>query len=626
MSFIIDNEVKDRVRTAVDIVDLVGSYTELRRQGRNFVARCPWHDDQRPSLNVNPDRQSWKCWVCDLGGDVYSWVMQKEGVTFPEALRMLAERAGITLEPMQRAALSNASPSGTNDKKILFDAMAWAVEQYHKNLLENPDAAGARKYLEERGITDESFKKFRIGFAPDGWNWLMDRAQDFGIGIKTLESINVVVRSERGSHYDRFRGRVLFPIRDPQGRPIALGGRIVPGLSSDKEQAKYVNSTETRLYSKSHQLYGLDMARESISKNKQAVVMEGYTDVIMGHQHGVDNAVAVCGTALGESHIRLLKRYCDSVLLLLDGDEAGQRRTNEILELFVTAQMDLRVLTLPDGLDPCDYLINNGGDALRQLMLTSTDALEHKVKIACQGFDPLIDTHRANTALEDILSTLARSPRSAEESIRLRTEQILGRLARQFGLEQGQLRDRLQRLRTEVGKRLRTNVPQASKQEETPKPVKTYRYSDLTPMDCELFEILAQYPALVPMAIERFPGSCLGSDAARSLLEIYTELELAGFELDFGTIMSSVEDVSLKSLLVSIEESADKKAKFSKWDAQQRLQSLCERLSKQDQQIEDQQRQRILESKRLNEQEELDLLQEVLNQARSRHGLFPPQG
>ena len=628
MSFIIDNEIKDRVRTGVDIVELISSYTDLRRQGRAFVARCPWHDDQRPSLQVNPQRQVWKCWVCDLGGDVFSWVMQKEGITFPEALKMLAERAGITLEPMDRARLSNASGKGADDKKLLYDAMQWATLKYHEHLKHAADGEAARKYLAERGLSQEMLDAFRVGFAPDGWTWLIDQAIPAGITTKTLESVNAVVKSERGTYYDRFRGRILFPIRDPQGRPIALGGRIVPGYSSDREQAKYINSTETRLYSKSHQLYGLDRARDSIGKRKQAVVVEGYTDVIMAHQHGITNAVAVCGTALGESHIKLLRRYCDSVLLLLDGDEAGQRRTNEILELFMTAQMDLQVLTLPDGLDPCDFLLQRGGPALEALMETATDALEHKVQVTCRGFNPLVDTHRANAALEEILSTMAKAwqaKTSSNDATQLRHEQILGRLARQFGVTVEQLRGRLLRIRDEQKSRQRVAVtaPQA---EATAKPVVPFRFADLTPYDRELYCILVQHPELAPMALERFPESSLGCEAARALLRLYMELELAGQSLEFGSLMSAMEDVALKSIFVSLEEEAAQKSPLALLDAQQRLHTLCERLSKQDQRNEDLQRLRILESKQLDEKEELALLEELIEQARLRQGLVPPKG
>lgn len=626
VSFIVDNEVKDRVRAAVDIVELISSYTDLRRQGRGFVARCPWHDDQRPSLQVNPQRQVWKCWVCDLGGDVFSWMMEKEGITFPEALRMLAERAGITLEPMDRARLSNASPTQADEKKQLYEAMQWTVNQYYEHLKQSNEAETARKYLEERGLSHAILESFRVGYAPDGWTWLLDRAQSIGLPTKALEQVNAVVKSDRGSYYDRFRGRIMFPIRDPQGRPIAMGGRIVPGLSQDREQAKYINSTETRLYSKSHQLYGLDLARESIGRKKMAVVVEGYTDVMMAHQHGVNNAVAVCGTALGESHIRLLRRYCDTVLLLLDGDEAGQRRTNEILELFIQAQMDLKVMTLPDGLDPCDYLLQYGGPAMESLMAEATDALEHKIKVVCRGFNPLTDTHRANAALEDILGTVAKGwkPQSGQnDALRLRHEQILGRLSRQFGLTLDMVRTRMLQLREAQSRRRSEHLVPG----ETPKKrVIAYQYKELSAHDRELFCILVQHPDLAPMALERFSEASLGSEAAKALLRLYNELEMTGQSLEFGPLMSAVEDTALKSILVSLEEEASQKASLALLDAQQRLHTLCERLSQQDQQQHDLQRLRILESKQLDDKEEIEILNSLIEQARLRQGLLPPKG
>ena len=208
MSFAIDNEVKDRVRLAVNIVDLIGSYGEIRRQGRGFVAACPFHDDRRPSLQVNPDRQTWKCWVCDIGGDVFSFVMKKESVGFPEALRMLADRAGIVIE--------NPKDRGSrDDKKRLYEAMKWATQEFHDCLLSSPEAKTAREYLEDRGITDGSLRKFQIGFAPESWSWLLDRGIAKSFSPDVLESIGLAARGDRGSRYDRFRNRAIFPIRDP---------------------------------------------------------------------------------------------------------------------------------------------------------------------------------------------------------------------------------------------------------------------------------------------------------------------------------------------------------------------------------------------------------------------------
>ena len=646
MSFAIDNEVKDRVRLAINIVDLMSTYMELRRQGRGFVAVCPFHDDRRPSMQINPDRQTWKCWVCDIGGDVFSFIMKRENVSFPEALRMLAEKAGIQIEEPK-----NRKGRGSNDdKKSLFEAMKWAVGEFHQCLLQDPNAQHARKYLLDRGISEESFSKFQLGYAPESWSWLLDRGAAKSWKPEELEAVGLVARGERGSRYDRFRDRAIFPISDVQSRPIAVGGRILPGAESDA--AKYVNCNETRLYQKSHQLYGLDLARDAISKKRQAVVMEGYTDVIMAVQHGIHNAVACCGTALGESQIKLLKRYCDSVVLLLDGDGAGQKRASEILELFVTAQMDLRILTLPDGLDPCDYLIKHNGEQLKVQIAGAPDALEHKLRQVCQGFDPLLDTHRANTALEDVLSTMSHVSHSSllsNEAMRLRQDQLIARLARQFGIEQSEIRLRLESIRKQTAvrekqrKELRRSQPPSIANSVNPAVQTTvggphsleqvvapgtisYKYSEMTPTECELFEIMATHPELAPMAIERFPVANLSTTTAKKLFQLVLDLELEGHALDFDSLMSATEDAGLKSVLVSIEEHAARKTPLSMMTADERLHSLCERLSGQDDRAQRRSQIQSLERKQLDEESSLSLLQEIVQQARVRHGLFPPQG
>lgn len=644
MSFLIDNDAKDRVRTAVDIVDLVGGYVQLRRQGANFVGLCPFHEDRRPSFNVNPTRQTWKCWVCDLGGDVFSFLMEKERISFPEALQMLADRVGIVLEQKR----SSGKHDNPDYKKSLYEAMEWACREFHQCLLREPAAEVARSYLAGRGISDDSIRRFNIGYAPDAWNWLIDRGVDRGLKAEILEAIGLAAKSERGSRYDRFRGRVLFPIRDPQGRAIAVGGRVLPGAASD--QAKYVNCNETRLYHKSSQLYGLDLAKEAIQKSRVAVVMEGYTDVIMASQYGIQNAVAVCGTALGESHIRLLKRYCDSVTLLLDGDEAGQKRTNEILELFIAAQMDLRVATLPDDLDPCDFLIQRGSEAMSEVLSKTVDALEHKLVHVCKGFDPLTDTHRANVALEQMLELLSKASRTGlltNDAARIRQEQILMRLSRRFGVETPDLKQRLEGLRKQVQQRLKPRTSDSIPTTISPKvseapnvrsdslvpantaktpATQTYRFSDLAPIDRELFEILVLHAELVPFALERFPMVSLVSDAARHLWQTYMDLELEGYSLDFGSMLSAIEDATLKNILVSLAEEATQKAEIVKLDADERLHTLCERLSRQEQMVQDQHQLRVLEAKQLSADEEINLLQQVIDQARARQGLLPPKG
>jgi len=645
VSFAIDNEVKDRVRSAINIVDLMSSYMELRRQGRNFVAVCPFHDDRRPSMQINSDRQTWKCWVCDIGGDVFSFVMRKEGVPFPEALRMLAERAGIQIdEPKTRG-----GRAANDDKKSLLAAMKWAVDEFHQCLLQSPEAEKARSYLSDRGITEESIARFKLGYAPDAWSWLIDRGAAKSWKPEVLEAVGLLIKNERGSRYDRFRGRAMFPISDVQSRPIAVGGRILPGAATDS--AKYINCNETRLYQKSHQLYGLDLARDAIAKSRQAVVMEGYTDVIMAVQHGIHNAVACCGTALGESHIKLLQRHCDSVVLLLDGDDAGQKRTGQILELFVNAQMDLRILTLPDALDPCDYLLKYNGDKLKEQIRSAVDALEHKLRLVCQGFDPLLDTHRANSALEDVLLTMSHVSHSSllsNEAMRLRQDQLIARLARQFGIEQSEIRMRLDSIRRQTADRekqrqafrqeqaARAVQPNQESSDASPSSVRfseqtvtpaniAFTFSEMTPTECELFEIMAMHPELAPMAIERFPVTNLSTPTAKKLFQLVLDLELEGHALDFDSVMSVTEDPSLKSVLVSIVERATLKAPLSMMTADERLHSLCERLSGHEDRAQRRSQIQSLETKQLDEEASLLVLHDIVQQARVRHGLFPPQ-
>ena len=368
-SFDSSPDLVEQIRQATDIVDLVRSYvSEIRRDGRGYKALCPWHNDTRPSLQINSERQSWKCWVCDLGGDVFSFVMQKEDMGFREALELLAERANIELQPR-----SPDRPNPAEDKNTLYAAMAWAEGQFHECLLCSPEGQVAREYLRERDVSDESIAKFHIGFSPNEWTWLIDKAKITPFSPAVLEAAGLSLRSPKsGWPYDRFRGRVLFSIRDRQRRPIALGGRVLPQFADDRTP-KYINSLETPLFSKSNQLYGLDVARDAIAKSRQVLVMEGHTDVVAAHQFGLQNAVAVLGTAIGERHLQLLRGLADTVVLVLDGDEFGRKQANEALELFVAQQIDLKILTLPDGLDPADYLAQHGRQAMEMLITRAVD-------------------------------------------------------------------------------------------------------------------------------------------------------------------------------------------------------------------------------------------------------------
>src|SRR5262245_59972956 len=432
--------------------------------------------------------------------------MKREGCDFREALQMLADRAGIQLGPQRK----KAEPGSPDDKNTLYQCCDWAAKQFHEFLLRSDGAAIAREYVEERNITPTSVERFRVGFSPNDWSWLLDRARNTPYSPKVLDACGLVGTSERsGNYYDRFKGRLIFPIRDTQSRTIAFGGRILPKLA-DANAAKYVNSPETRLYTKSDTLYALDIVRDRISKSRQLTVVEGYTDVILCHQHGVDDVIACCGTALNERHIKLLKRFADTVYLVLDGDAAGQARTNDILELFVAAQLDLRILTLPEEYDPAEFMEEQGGEAFRELLTGAIDALEHKIRVATRGIDLARDTHRANLALEEILKTIASGlAAGAVDAAGLRAAQLLARLARQFGLAEADLRERFQQLRKGV-----RGTTAGDDQSALAAP-RSHKLSALSPFETELLEILCLHPELAPTALADVGEVDLTSPTAR---------------------------------------------------------------------------------------------------------------
>jgi DNA primase len=609
-------DAKEQVRQATDIVELVGKHLELRRAGRGYVGRCPWHDDRRPSLQVNPDRQTWKCWVCDIGGDVFSFVMKREGCDFVEALKMLADRAGITLGPSQQ---KKAAPGSPDDKNTLYQCCDWAAKQFHEFLLRAESAEIARQYVEERNITPASVERFKVGFSPNDWGWILDRARNTPFSPKVLEAVGLVGKSDRsGNYYDRFKGRVIFPIRDTQARTIAFGGRILPKLA-DENAAKYVNSPETRLYTKSDTLYALDIVRNNISKSRQLTVVEGYTDVILCHQHGVDNVVACCGTALNERHIRLLKRFADTVYLVLDGDAAGQSRTNDILELFVAAQMDLRIMTLPEELDPAEFMEERGGEAFRKLLGGAIDALEHKIRTATRGIDLARDTHRANLALEDILTTIARGmPPGTIDAAGLRAQQLIARLARQFALDEGDVRTRFNQLRRGV----------KSKYEDLSQPVDPaagdHKLSALSPTEIELVEILVLHPELAPTALSDLADDDLASGTSREIIQTYRRLEEGGQSLAFNTVLAEIEDPQLKHVLVELDDLAQEKSPTAILDGPTRLRSVIHQFHQQHEVRELRQTEAALEQRTFSEQEELSVLSQMIAAKRRQQGISAP--
>lgn len=600
----LDFDIKEQVRQACNLVDVANGYgLNLRSFGRYYKALCPWHDDHNPSLQVDPERQTYRCWVCDEGGDIFSFVMKMESVAFPEALQMLAERAGIELRGSSRA---SGQPS---EKTQLYEVLTWAEGQYHKFLKQAAEAEPARRYLADRGILPASIERFRLGFAPNQWDWLVKRAADKGFSARLLEKVGLAV--EKRGHFDRFRARLLFPIHDSSGRSIATGGRLVPGIET-REAAKYINSPETPLFSKSRSLYGFDLAKNAVRKSNTAVVTEGYTDTIMAHQHGIENAIAVLGTALTEHHVTFLKRFAERIVLVLDGDEAGRRRASDVLKLFLAEQVDLRVLTLPEGLDPCDFLAQRGADAFREAIEQAPDALEHKFQLVSEQRQREGGVHAANRAIEQMLETLAHVPRQSamtKSAVRIKEDQILNRLSREFAVSETVLRDRLSELRKPA-------QPRAASVEEPPPEAECEPGdSPSKPPDWEweLLEILVSRPDLLAEIYGQSLRDDLSDPTMRGLLDRMCVMAEEGYQVSFDRLLLEYDDPAVKRLLVALQESADAKNSL---DPQFRLRSLMDGVARRKEEEERRRVQRVLQSKRESDAGDAELLRRLVEQRR----------
>lgn len=343
LSVAISDDDIDRVRASVSIVDVVGQHVQLRRTGRNWVGLCPFHGEKTPSFNVREETGRYKCFGCDASGDIFTFVQQTEHVDFIGSVEFLAAKAGIQLNYT-----STGQSKDRARRKRLIEGMETAVEWYHQRLLTAPDARPARDYLRSRGIDGEIARQFRIGWAPDEWDALASQA---GVEEKVLDDVGLAFRNRRNRMQDALRGRVVFPIMNDGGDPVAVGGRILPGSA---DPAKYKNSPETPIYTKSRVLYGLNWAKGEIVRQNLAVVCEGYTDVIGFHRSGVPTAVATCGTAFTEEHVKLLKRYTSRVVLAFDADAAGQGAAERFYEWERKYDIEVSVAKLLGGKDPGD--------------------------------------------------------------------------------------------------------------------------------------------------------------------------------------------------------------------------------------------------------------------------------
>ena len=371
----INEEVIERIKQENDIVDIISENVRLKKSGRNYVGLCPFHNDKSPSLSVSQEKQIYKCFSCGEAGNVITFVMKYKKLTFQEATKYLADKAGIPLE------LGSSRDSLiTKKKELLYKVNTEAARYYFYNLQKT---SFAKEYFLKRGIKEEIIKRFGLGYAQEGWHNLIMYLRKKGFNDNLLLEAGLVSKSDKtGSVYDRFRNRVMFPVFDVRGKVIGFGGRVL-----DDSKPKYLNSPETAIFHKGTNLYGLNFATRNKLEQDYIIIVEGYMDLISLHQHGITNTVASLGTALTINQARLLKRYVNKVIISYDADVAGQTATLRGLEILRNAGFDVKVLKVPQGKDPDEFVRNNGKDAFLRLVDNALPLIEYRIKKAAEGIN-----------------------------------------------------------------------------------------------------------------------------------------------------------------------------------------------------------------------------------------------
>ncbi|HEX3361590.1 MAG TPA: DNA primase [Solirubrobacterales bacterium] len=405
----ISSESINQVREAVDMVAEVGRYTDLRRAGGQMMGLCPFHDEDSPSFSVEPQDKLYHCFGCGVGGDIFEFVMEKEGLNFSEAVEALADRYGVELQRDQEDPRAEARRQA---RQRLLQLLDRAAAYYSNYLWESKEAGKAREYLAARGLSEETLKNFGVGFAPSAWDKILVAGQRAGFRVPEMHSVGLVQKSERGGEYDRFRARIMFPIRDPRGRTLGFGGRA----TRDDQKPKYVNTAETDFFHKSEILYGLDRARAAMAKANRAVVVEGYTDVLALHQAGMEGAVGVMGTAITPEQVATLSGTVDEVVLAMDADEAGEEAMLRAQRVAAGRRMRLRVASMPGGVDPAELMTEaDGAERFRGFLEGAAELTDFQVTRVLNRTDTASPIER-DQALAEVAPILAGMEEGASQS------------------------------------------------------------------------------------------------------------------------------------------------------------------------------------------------------------------
>jgi DNA primase len=505
----------EEVKNQADIVRIISDYLPLKKKGRNYLANCPFHTEKTPSFNVNPVKQIFHCFGCSVGGDVFGFVMQIERCDFVQAVKIVAEKVGIALPEIDRKVDENKL---AEEREELLQINIWATEFFQNQLKETTEGKVALEYFEKRGITKETIELLRLGYAPDKWDALSGYLRAKGASTSQIERSGLVVVKDQGNgHYDRFRGRCIFPITDTQGRVIAFGGRVLA-----EGEPKYLNSPETPLYSKGRNLFGLSYAKEAIRKQRFAILVEGYLDFVIPFQEGIQNIVASLGTALTEQQIKLLGRYLETpqIVVNFDPDTAGIAATKRSLEILLEHGYKVNILSLPEGQDPDTFIRNHGTTQYRQLLKKSQPYIDYILSQAIREHDLNRPAGKVEI-LNEILPYLSKLKDRIERAEY--AEQIADRLKIE-------------------GKVVREELKRAALNRQTLlDPVKVAPAIRILTGEKQLLELLLLDKTLRPLYLPKLTEDLFKDLATAPIFSALIELSQKGEEINFANLSSAID-------------------------------------------------------------------------------------
>lgn len=513
----IPQEILDQIQERVDIVELVSAHFPLKRSGRNFRALCPFHHEKTPSFMVSPEKQIYHCFGCGEGGDVFRFLMKSEGVDFVEAVRSLAERAGVVL-PRQDDPTARAS----SESKRLFEANTLAESYYRQSLL-GKGGEGARRYLAKRGLEEKTLELFRVGYAPPPPTSFLEYAHTKGFSETILLRAGLILKGEEGRLRDRFRNRVIFPIANGRGRTVGFGGRVL-----DQGDPKYLNSPETEIYTKGRELYGLHHSGKWIREKELAIVVEGYMDLITLFQSGIQPVVATLGTSLTRSQVRLLKRYAHDVVIVFDPDQAGEMASLRGLDIFLEEDLSVRMVTLPE-VDPDDFVKKRGGEAFWKEIHASKPLIPYRLDLLSSKISLKTPEGKVR-ACREILPSIAKIGNAV-----LRSEYI-----RELG-ERLSLRE--EDLLLELKK-----VKESSWERERELPVGR-SHSPFPPAEAMLLKLLLDDGKWIPFAKETLKPDELSDGRAQKALETLYERSEQGTLTPVARLVTELDEVVGRGVL-----------------------------------------------------------------------------